>query len=72
MASFEHDQINIVLQFVVGVNEKGIAIIKRMTLSNVRPDLTADEVSQVSQALASLVKHDLFMIDRIVYETLYT
>ena len=69
MSFYDTDQVNIVLQFEVGINEQGKSIVKRMTLSNVRHDLTADEVAQVSLALASLVKHDLMVVERVVYET---
>ena len=69
MSFYDTDQVNIVLQFEVGISDQGKSIVKRMTLSNVRHDLTADEVAQVSLALASLVKHDLMVVERVVYET---
>ncbi|HWL22201.1 MAG TPA: DUF1659 domain-containing protein [Ureibacillus sp.] len=69
MSFYDTDQVNIVLHFEVGISDQGKSIVKRMTLSNVRHDLTADEVAQVSLALASLVKHDLMVVERVVYET---
>lgn len=68
MVDFNHVRADIVLVFVVP-GKDGKPTFKRITLSNVRPDLTAVEIEQVSAALAGLIKHPLNVIQRVLYES---
>ncbi|RUL46537.1 DUF1659 domain-containing protein [Lysinibacillus antri] len=52
---------DIILEF--GVVENGKAEKRRITLSNVRDDMTPDEIYQVGIVLGDLVKHPLLNIE---------
>lgn len=69
MASFNYGKTNLVLTFEVDQGN-GEFTKKRVTLSNVRSDLTADEILQITSSLAGLVKHSLTEVERIVYESI--
>lgn len=52
------------LVFEIGVDEKGAPILKTKTLNNVKNDSTADQLSQVANALASLSQDVLSIVER--------
>lgn len=52
------------LLFETGVNEKGEPVFKTKTYSNIRKEATADQLSQVGQALGGLSEHPLAGVER--------
>lgn len=56
---------NVVLHFYTGDDDKGDAIVKRVTLGNVRNDLTPTEISQVALAFKSLISHTLIDVELV-------
>lgn len=51
--------LKLVLEFHTGNDEDGNAIMSKITIANVRRDITSAELIQVSQAFASLVDYPL-------------
>ncbi|RFU70977.1 DUF1659 domain-containing protein [Peribacillus saganii] len=52
------------IDFENGMNEKGEPIIKRKAFSNIQSGVTADQLLQAAQALASLQVHPVIAIIR--------
>ena len=70
MASVNYMKTNIVLVFINQETMDGKPEYKRITLANVRHDLTPDEIDQFTLELASLLKYDLYKVERILYESI--
>lgn len=58
---------NIVLTFNKDDGTGGEPKKARVTLSNVRRNLTAEEIRQVGEAFGSLIKHELYEIEIVQF-----
>ncbi|RUL48797.1 hypothetical protein [Lysinibacillus antri] len=67
MASYLTSKTNFIFEFEVGM-ENGKPKKKRVTLSGVRNDITADEANQVIDGISNLIKYNLTGFERVVYE----
>ncbi|MBD8038700.1 hypothetical protein H9635_18305 [Solibacillus sp. A46] len=64
---FNNYKANIVLVLGKADEKTGEPKITRVTLSNVRKDLTPDEAKQVGEAFRSLIKHDLYDVEIVQF-----
>ena len=53
-------KVNLVLEFITGTDEKGDPIHSKVTISNLRIDLTAAQLWEVVTVFQNLVKYQLF------------
>lgn len=56
----ETTKTNLILEFITGTDEKGDPIQSKVTISNLRIDLTAAQLWQVVTVFQNLVKYQLF------------
>lgn len=64
-----HNRTNIILEFT-DQDEMGNLQTRRVTLSNVRNELTYDEIYQFAQALGSLSKYSFSGVQKVHYQDL--
>lgn len=59
--------IGLVLSFQTGISEEGEPIVSKASVNNLRLDLTNDEITEIAELMASLVKHTL--VDIVVVKS---
>lgn len=62
---------NLVLTFGKDDGKGGDPKETRVTLGNVRKDLSPEEVRQVGETFGSLIKHDLYDIEIVQFHRVY-
>ena len=67
----ESVNLKLLLEFHTGNESNGDAIISKITISNIRKDITAAELLQVGQAFASLVDYPLIDILTVATNRVY-
>lgn len=53
-------KLNIVLELLVGQKDDGSPIVKKSTISNLRPDLTSEEIKEIVRTFDGLIKYDIY------------
>lgn len=67
-ADISHKRIDIVL--VLGLDDgSGKLQFKRTTLSNIRHDITGDEIVEISDAFRTLFANEIYRVEKVHYET---
>ena len=58
------------LEFEAGYNEKGEIIFKRKNFSNIKPEATAEQLTSIASAVASVQTYPLANVNRVDTHTL--